>query len=82
MIKKERFLGLRLTEPLAEASEYQGTYKPETIDLASLPSIRFLIAWEIGNSDSEKIGKYYDLIWNSDNLSIWRWRELMICPDL
>ena len=57
-------------------SEYQMTYKPETIDLAVSPSIRYMIAWEIGNSEGEMIGKYYDLIWKSDNLTIWRRRGL------
>lgn len=57
-------------------SEHQVTYTPETTDLAATPSIRYMIAWEIGISDSEKIGKYYDLIWKSDNLTIWRRRGL------
>jgi len=47
-------------------------YKSETIDWPAYPSIQYLLGWEINKNDTEKLSKFFHVIWQNELLSIWQ----------
>jgi hypothetical protein len=52
--------------------ERQISYKPTTIAWANYPAIEYLLGWEINGKEKEGLNKYYQIIWEKDQFSIWQ----------
>jgi len=49
----------------------QITYKSETINWPDYPSIQYLLGWEIDKNDTEKLSKFFHVIYRNDPFSLW-----------
>jgi hypothetical protein len=52
--------------------ERQISYKPTTIEWANYPAIEYLLGWEIDDKEKEGLNKYYQIIWEKDQFSMWQ----------
>jgi hypothetical protein len=52
--------------------ERQISFKPETINLANYPSIQYLLGWEMDNKERQEVGRFFHVIWEEDQFSIWQ----------
>ncbi len=46
-------------------------YKAETIDWPDYPSIQYLLGWEINKNDTEKLSKFFHVIYKNAPFSLW-----------
>lgn len=51
------------------------TFEPASIDLAAYPSIRYLVAWEIGDSDRNRVATHFRVIRETGSLTVWRRKD-------
>ena len=58
----------------ATPPERQISYKAKTINWASYPAIEYLLGWEIDDKEKEGLNKYYRIIWEKDQFSMWQRR--------
>jgi hypothetical protein len=58
----------------ATPPERQISYKPRTINWANYPAIDYLLGWEIDSKEKQGLNKYYQIIWEKDQFSIWQRR--------
>jgi hypothetical protein len=52
--------------------DLQISYKAETINWENYPGIEYLLGWEIDNREREALSKYFYVIWEQDQLNIWK----------
>jgi len=52
--------------------ERQISYKPTTINWANYPAIEYLLGWEIDSKEKEGLNKYYRIIWEKNQFSMWQ----------
>jgi len=50
----------------------QITYRAETINWSEYPSIQYVLGWEVDKNDTEKLSKFFHIIWEDELLSIWQ----------
>lgn len=53
-------------------SEKEIAYEPSTINWSDYPVIQYLLGWNIGDMEREKLGRYFHIIREEGPLSIWR----------
>lgn len=46
-------------------------YAPESLNWSKYPSIEYLIGWEISEDDSKNLEKFFHMVWEKGELSIW-----------
>jgi hypothetical protein len=54
--------------------ERQISYKPTTINWVKYPAIQYLLGWEIDGKEKEGLNKYYRVIWEKNQFSMWQRR--------
>jgi hypothetical protein len=52
--------------------EQQISYKPETINWNNYPGIQYLLGWEINSKEKEELSKYFHIIFEKDQFSVWQ----------
>jgi hypothetical protein len=50
----------------------QVAYKPETIDWFEYPSVQYVLGWEVDRNDTEKLSKFFHIVWQKEPLSVWQ----------
>jgi len=50
----------------------QIAYKAETVKWSEYPSIQYIFAWEINKNDTEKLSKFFHILWKEEPFSIWK----------
>lgn len=53
-------------------SQYQIFYKPASIDLSQYPSIQYLLGWELGNRDKEKLRNGFHIVEEEVPFTLWQ----------
>jgi len=56
----------------AMLSQDQIAYEPTTINWSNYPYIQYLLGWEINNKDRIELSKFFHIIWEEDQFSIWQ----------
>ena len=56
----------------AMPSQDQIAYEPTTINWSNYPYIQYLLGWEINNKDRIELSKFFHIIWEEDQFSIWQ----------
>jgi len=49
----------------------QIAYKSETINWFDYPSIQYVLGWEVDRNDTEKLSKFFHIIYKDDPFSLW-----------
>jgi hypothetical protein len=49
----------------------QIAYRAETINLAEFPSIQYILGWEVDKNDTEKLSKFFHVIYERPPFSLW-----------
>ncbi len=50
----------------------QIAYEPATINFSNYPYIQYLLGWEIDKKDRKELSKFFHIIWEEDQFSIWQ----------
>jgi len=54
--------------------DLQISYKAHTINWENYPAIQYLLGWEVDNRERQVLSKYFYVIWEKDEFSIWQRR--------
>jgi len=54
----------------------QIAYRAETINWSEYPSIQYVLGWEINKNDTEKLSKFFHVIYRNDPFSLWERKSI------
>ncbi len=50
----------------------QAEYYPESINWTDFPAVHFLLGWGLSDSEKERIGRYFHVIKNDEQFTLWK----------
>ncbi len=59
-------------------SPYQVAYEPSSIDLSLYPSIQYLLGWEVGHMDEEKLQRFFFIVKEDGPLTVWQNKQTVL----
>jgi len=59
-------------------SPYEMAYEAATIDWTIYPSIQYLLGWEVGHTDKDKLQRYFLIVKENGPLTVWQRKQTVL----